>query len=348
MHVALLGPIAPPAGGVQSHMASLADRLRAAGHQVSLVAITRTEPKRGVDTYYPDGPVGLMRTVASLRADVVHLHVGGDLTRRVALMCASMTVVTSARVVLTFHSGGFPTSPRGLAASRASIEGWALRRLHACIAVNDEIAALFARYGVDSSAIHVIAPHARVDASRIADSLPERLHAFFATHDPVFVAVGMLEPEYNLALQIDVLARLRRELPRAGLALVGSGSLEEELRARIANAGLDSDVLLYGNLDNRFALRAIQDADALLRTTSYDGDSVSVREALQLGTPVIASNTAMRPEGVHVMRELSADALQVACASVLASRMSPTTHDTTARDELHRIDELYAELLKRS
>ena len=31
-----------------------------------------------------------------------------------------------------------------------------------------------------------------------------------------------------------------------------------------------------------------------LRTTLYDGDSISVREALHLGVPVIASDNGMR------------------------------------------------------
>src|SRR5438105_8526009 len=38
------------------------------------------------------------------------------------------------------------------------------------------------------------------------------------------------------------------------------------------------------------SLRAIADADVLLRTTLYDGDAISVREALYLGTPVVATD----------------------------------------------------------
>jgi len=38
-----------------------------------------------------------------------------------------------------------------------------------------------------------------------------------------------------------------------------------------------------------------------LRTTLYDGDSISVREALDLGVPVIATDTGMRPAGLHLI-----------------------------------------------
>jgi glycosyltransferase involved in cell wall biosynthesis len=50
------------------------------------------------------------------------------------------------------------------------------------------------------------------------------------------------------------------------------------------------------------ALRAIFEAAVFLRTTLYDGDSVAVREALHLGTPVVATDNGMRPEGVRLIR----------------------------------------------
>ena len=48
-------------------------------------------------------------------------------------------------------------------------------------------------------------------------------------------------------------------------------------------------------------LKATAEAAALLRTTLYDGDSVSVREALRLGTPVIATDNGMRPANVRLI-----------------------------------------------
>jgi glycosyltransferase involved in cell wall biosynthesis len=61
-------------------------------------------------------------------------------------------------------------------------------------------------------------------------------------------------------------------------------------------------------------LRAIADSDVLLRTTLYDGDAISIREALYLGTPVIATDNGMRPGGVDLVpigdTEALADAIQ--------------------------------------
>src|ERR1017187_302130 len=65
--------------------------------------------------------------------------------------------------------------------------------------------------------------------------------------------------------------------PRAGLLMVGAGSLEESLRARIARTPYGDHVLLYGDMPHGVTLRAMLECDLLLRTTRYDGDSVSAR-----------------------------------------------------------------------
>ncbi len=348
MHIALLCPVAPPAGGVQSHTAALRDRLRDAGHRASLVAITRGQPVDRDDVFYPQGAVELMSTLRRLRPDVVHLHFGGDLSVRLALLCAVIGSMPGFRSVLTFHSGGFPSSPRGRRARHVSVEGLALRRLDAVIAVNSEIADLFTRYGVRPGRLSTIAPYAKLDRSRIAAALPDGIAAFYAAHDPVFIAVGLLEPEYALDLQIASMPQLRQRWPDAGLMLIGSGSLEHALRQQIAESPVSRHIALQGNVDHPVTLRAIDEADILLRTTRFDGDAVSIREALQLHTSVVASNTGMRPDGVHLMTSLDTNALEESCARALetANGNDPRRATSTAPDdELNRVLRLYESLV---
>ena len=42
----------------------------------------------------------------------------------------------------------------------------------------------------------------------------------------------------------------------------------------------------------------ILQSDVFIRSTAFDGDALSVREAMTLGIPVIATETDFRPEGV--------------------------------------------------
>jgi hypothetical protein len=77
--------------------------------------------------------------------------------------------------------------------------------------------------------------------------------------------------------------------------------------------------LLEGDAPHPVTLRAIADARLLLRTTLFDGDALSVREALQLGTPVIATENGMRPHGVRTIPVRDQAALELAILAELQS-----------------------------
>ena len=50
-------------------------------------------------------------------------------------------------------------------------------------------------------------------------------------------------------------------------------------------------------MDHEACLALISACDVFLRPTLEDGDSISVREALSLGVPVVASRVGTRPAG---------------------------------------------------
>ncbi len=88
----------------------------------------------------------------------------------------------------------------------------------------------------------------------------------------------------------------------------------------------------------------------MLRTTHYDGDAISVREALAMGTPVIATRTAFRPEGCHLIPCPPQDDDLVACIDrVLAlpptARRAPSSKANVKN--LAEVIDFYQELLKR-
>src|SRR6266699_1480267 len=88
--------------------------------------------------------------------------------------------------------------------------------------------------------------------------LPAGLREFFDSHRPLLLTVGLLEPEYDLPLQIEVLGLVRHRFPDAGLVIIGSGSLEERLRTQIADACYASHIRLCGDVEHSVSLRAIE------------------------------------------------------------------------------------------
>jgi glycosyltransferase involved in cell wall biosynthesis len=319
--------------------------VRRSGHSCDVVNLTRFRREDGDGVYYPAGAAALMRLLWRLPADILHLHFGGDLTRRLIGLALFCSLLPGRKTVLTFHSGGYPGSPAGRTAAPATLRGFVLRRLDGLIGVNAEIAALFAKFGARPERIRTILPFSVQPPDRSLP-LPERLAAFLAAHNPALLTVAGLEPEYDLPRQIDVMAEILQRYPRAGLLIVGSGSLEESLHAHIAAKAYRDHVVLYGDMPHALTLRATRECDLLLRTTLYDGDSISVREALYIGTPVIATDNGMRPEGVFLIPPSDSARLIDAVCDLLSRKRPRRAAGGDGQENIRAVTQFYEELLR--
>ncbi len=308
-----------------------------------VINLHRHRSGREPGVYHPTTAKETLGLLRSLRYDIIHLHIGGGVPARLLALAAVCTAMPGARSVLTFHSGGYATSPEGRAARPMSARGLVFRRFDRVIAVNREIVALFERFGVQPPRLRLIHPHA-LPVSVPDAAVPERAKAFFAAHSPVLITVGLLEPEYDLNLQIEALGRIHQRHPNAGLLIAGSGSLEPELRASIAARPWGDHVLLYGDLPHEAALRAMWDADVFLRTTLYDGDSVAVREALHFGTPVVATDNGMRPDGVRLIPARDIDSLCAAIQQALSEPRRREIRPGAAEANIEAVLNLYEEI----
>lgn len=343
MKVLQLGPYPPPHGGVQTNLVAIRQFLRERNIPCSVINLTRHRQANAGDVYYPESAWQLLRLLLRIDYDIIHLHLGGNLTPRLiglALICCLMR----ARAVLTFHSGGYPSSAAGRSARQLSIRGFVFRRFDAIIGVNQEIVDMFLRFGVRREQLHLILPHAFVAGNPDA-KIPEEIADFLTTHTPVLTTVGLLEQEYDLPLQINVLDRIRERFPDAGLLIIGSGSLEAELRKLISGQLNAEHILLSGDVPHDATMKAIAASNLFLRTTLYDGDSISLREALHLGTTVIATDNAMRPAGVKLIPAADPKSLRRAIEECLQERPPGTDGDNLNEDNIEAVWRVYQKVL---
>jgi glycogen synthase len=350
MTVLQLGPYPPPHGGVQTNLVAIREFLQERDIASPVINLTRPGERRAEGVHYPRSAWQVIRLLFVVPADIIHLHIGGNLTPRLLALCLFCSLIPRRKVVLTFHSGGYPSSRAGRRARRRSWAGFVFRRLDAIVAVNQEIVELFRRFGVAERLIHLVCPYVPVTVPREAPR-PEALEAFVREHRPLLVTVGLLEPEYDLPLQITTLGRIRSLFPGAGLVIIGSGSLEASLRGLISEQPHARHIALCGDVPHPATLRTLAEADVFLRTTRYDGDAVSVREALQLGIPVIATDNGMRPGGVHLLSRPDPESLAQMVERVLAPavRAEVRTADPSLRGASHLqvLFDLYRTLLGR-
>lgn len=345
MRVLQLGPYPPPYGGVQTNLVAIRSFLFKRGIPCAVINVTRHQKPEADEVYYPSSPVGVLRLLARLRYDIIHQHFGGMLTNRILALSLACTLQARAKSVMTFHSGGFPSTPEGVALGPNSFAGWVLRRFDGLIAVNAEIMDFFQKMRVSPHRARLISPYSFSPDGESSSSFPPHLGSFFASHEPVLISAGQLEPEYDLRLQIEVMPRVREKFPNAGLMLLGSGSIEKDLRQRIEAAQCTQHILLAGDIPHNATMEAISCSRIMLRTTWYDGDAISVREALQVGTAVIATNNAMRPGGIRLIPKSDSAALLRAIVEELQQPFSPREAAPGDESSLQAIFDFYQDLL---
>jgi glycosyltransferase involved in cell wall biosynthesis len=220
------------------------------------------------------------------------------------------------------------------------LRGFIFRRLDRIIVVNEEMTSMFRRFGVPAARLQLIPPYA-IRSPSIDRTLSDPLHSFYETHRPLLLTVGLLEPEYDLPLQVEVLGLIRRRRPNAGLVIIGSGSLDDSLRKLVQTKPDAQHILVCGDVPHPETLCAIRDCDVFLRTTHYDGDAVSVREALHLGVPVVATENGMRPANVLRIPVSDLDALETAIEQCLNSDVKHQLHGGSGEENLQAVLELY-------
>ena len=347
MNILLLGPIPPPWGGVQTNLMGIRSVARAHGYTVKAINLTRFRRPDDDGLLYPTSARAVLGLLFSVPAQIVHLHIGGDIPLRLILLALACTLVPGRRAVFTLHSGGYPSSPAGRQARPASLRGFVFRRFARIIAVNQEIRDLFVyRFGCAPHRVAVIAPHTAPPPP--AEPVPDALTAFLAGTGPFLISIGGLEPEYDIPLQFQIIGTLRASHPGIRLLICGGGSQHAALAATLAALPWRDHICLYGDMPRLLTLTLLARARLFLRTTLYDGDAISVREALHYGIPAVVSDNGMRPPGARLFPPGDTAACASAVLAELALVYTPKPTPPIEENNGEAILNLYREILLES
>jgi len=114
---------------------------------------------------------------------------------------------------------------------------------------------------------------------------------------PAFCCVARQEPIKGVDVLIEAFASARKELPGAGLTLVGSGSAFEANRRLATRLGLGDELRFTGTVPR--AEPYLVQADVVVLPSRREGLPVAALEALGLGRPVVASAVGGTPTVVR-------------------------------------------------
>ena len=134
-----------------------------------------------------------------------------------------------------------------------------------------------------------------VDLSHFCYSLEKRIDIRneFGIEDKFVVGhVGRFHPQKNHRYLLEIFKEICNQREDAVLLLIGTGSLEEQIRKWIEEMGLQDNVILAGQ---RFDIPALLSAmDVFLFPSLYEGMPNTVIEAQATGLPCVISDTITR------------------------------------------------------
>jgi glycosyltransferase involved in cell wall biosynthesis len=114
----------------------------------------------------------------------------------------------------------------------------------------------------------------------------------------VLLHVGRLDHNKDLATLLEAFEILSRELPRTGLAIVGSGPLERQTRDQSVALGLGEKVRMLGKISRPMLLDCYAACDVAVLSTLMEGFGIVLAEAMAAGRPCVATGCGAVPEVV--------------------------------------------------
>lgn len=300
LKVLLVGPYPPPFGGISSTVHDLRQFLLAQPSiDVQLLNIGEGRAIPSENYLVANGPVGFMWTLLCFarRGYLIHLETNGHNQKSwlSALVCVLAGLFNRKRTIIAFGSGMLPGYLKQCNLVNRLIARATMKWAGRLICRNDEMVTALKISGGAPDRITVV-PGFVGFSGQASQLVPQEVTQFCRRHDPVLGAAVNLSPEYGIPLALQALARVRQDYCNAGLILLGVGP---EAAVTLPDLmPIREHVLLAGVVPPNVARTVMSMLNIFLRPTYFDGDSVSVREALALGIPVVASATGMRPASV--------------------------------------------------
>lgn len=106
----------------------------------------------------------------------------------------------------------------------------------------------------------------------------------------IVISTRSWENIYGINTVLNAFHRAYSKNPRLRMILVGSGSLEKEIKDHIRISCLGDVIFLAGRVDHYQMADYLNAADIYISASLSDGSSVSLLEAMAVGLPVIASD----------------------------------------------------------
>jgi len=297
--ILIFGPFPPPAGGVSVHIARL-NLLIKDDFKIDFID-EACIVKKNIFSIRSNNPIIYIKKI--IAADVLFIQTGGSFLRKFHILVGTIFLK---KIILTIHGYSKVNNFMLL-----KLDSFFFNLCTKIILVNPYISKK-----LTLSKNKCIIKHAFIPPMMINEpSLPQFLIKWFVhskkSGNTIFCAnasrLNILNNEdlYGLDMCIELAKLLlSNSFPVSFIFIVSS--LENcqnrfnTYKKLIVDLGLQDIFLLINGVFS--FVRVIENSDIVLRPTNADGDAVTIREAIFLNKPVLASDVIDRPEGTLLFK----------------------------------------------
>lgn len=154
------------------------------------------------------------------------------------------------------------------------------------------------------------------------------------SQEPVILYVGRMVPEKGPQTAIEAMPEILRENKSAKLFMAGVGPMEDELKRRIANLGLEDRVFLMGMLGDKSLKKLYGNAHAAVFPSSYEPFGIVALEAMATGAPCVVGDTGGLAEIIR--HNVTGKKVQPKNPSALATAVNSILKDKSLSERLSR------------
>jgi len=280
-------------GGVETHVAALAVRLAARGHEVEVLTQQKVRGPTSIERIdgvtvrrfplvFPE-PIyalapGIWRYLQrhGARYDLVHAHSYHAFSALLAALAGCRPLVLTPH----YHGGGHMPLGRALHLPYRTLGAMMLKRADAIICVSHSEAALLLRHFPAAADRITVIPNG-VDVAAIRGAGP------FPGQQTLILSAGRLAAYKGVHRVLGALAELDH---RFVLCVIGEGPARAELEAVAARLGLEARVHFLSQVDQARLYRWYRTAAVYVSLSSQEAFGMTLLEALAAGAGVIASD----------------------------------------------------------
>jgi glycosyltransferase involved in cell wall biosynthesis len=116
---------------------------------------------------------------------------------------------------------------------------------------------------------------------------------------PVVISMRSFEPVYNVECLINAIPLVLEQIPNVKFVIVGTGSLEHNLKQMARDLGVFDSVRFTGYVTHEKIPQYLCASDVYVSTSLADGGSASLFEAMACGLPVVVTDIPANREYIR-------------------------------------------------